>query len=251
MRRAVLLLAMALAGGSGSDAVPAPSECGPQLGCADPRGCPNLRIDPRSLDSVFIQIRSFSPTDCAVVEGDVIAGTRRLFSFDSILPNLGPGDLAVGRPMDHLGLFEYQACHDHYHLRGYAAYRLWTPTGYSTWTQLRAANPDICSSDLLAAHLPVAREMIAGRKEGFCLVDVEEVCPAGRPHRYSDCDLNQGISAGWSDIYTAFTEGQWVDITNTAPGTYIFEIEVNPLRMVTETNYMDNIAAKVVTIPAP
>ena len=251
MKRTFLLLALALAGGARADAAPTPSECGPLLGCADPRGCPNLRVDPRSLDSQFIQTLIFSPTSCPVVEGDVAAGTRRLISFASILPNLGPGDLSIGRPIDHLGLFEYQVCHDHYHLRGYSAYRLWTPAGYARWTQLRAANPDVCSSDLLAAHAPVAREMVAGRKQGFCVIDVEEVCPAGRPWRYDSCDLNQGISVGWSDIYSAFTEGQWIDITDLAAGTYILEIEVNPLRLVTETSYLDNVAAKVVDIPAP
>ncbi|HXU13360.1 MAG TPA: lysyl oxidase family protein [Candidatus Binatia bacterium] len=251
MRRTILLFAIALLGSGRLGAAPGPSECGPQLGCSDPRGCPNLRVDPRSLDTTFIQVLTFFANDCAVIEGDVLPGTRRLISFDSILPNLGPGDLAVGRPIDHLGLFQFQPCHGHYHLRGYAGYRLWAPEAYADWVQLRAANPGVCSSDLLAAHPPAARAMIAGRKEGFCVVDVEEVCQAGRPYRYDDCDLNQGISAGWSDIYTAFTEGQWIDITDVVPGTYVLEIEVNPLRLVTETNYVDNIAAKVVTIPAP
>lgn len=251
MKRTVLLMAMILAAWTRSPGAPTPSGCGALLGCSDPRGCPNLRVDPRSLTSTYIQVATFLPNDCAVIEGDVVAGQRRLISFDSILPNVGPGDLAIGRPIDHLGLYEYQSCHGHYHLRGYAGYRLWTPDGYTQWIQLRAANPDICSSDLLAEHPPVAREMISGRKEGFCAVDVREVCPAGRPYHYVDCDLNQGISVGWSDIYTRFTEGQWIDITDLAPGTYVLEIEVNPLRMVTETNYMDNVTAKVIQIPPP
>lgn len=250
MKRAVLVIMMILIGATRSGAQ-TPSECGTQLGCSDPRGCPNLRVDPRSLDTTFIQIMTFFANDCAVIEGDVVAGTRRLISFDSILPNIGQGDLAIGRPIDHLGLFEYQSCHGHYHLRGYAGYRLWSPSGYSMWTKLRAANPDVCSSELLAAHPLVAREMVSGRKEGFCVIDVEDVCQAGRPRRFNDCNLNQGISAGWSDIYGAFTEGQWIDITDTLPGTYVIEIEVNPLRMITETSYVDNIAAKVITIPAP
>lgn len=251
MRRAMLLLALVLDGGGRTHAAPAPVACETLLGCSDPRGCPNLRVDPRSLDSTYIQTATFEPDSCPVLEGVIGAGTRRLISFHSILANVGPGDLAIGRPADHLELFEYGACHDHYHLRGYAAYRLWTPSGYGRWTQLRAANPEVCSGDLLAAHQPVAREMIAGRKQGFCVVDVEEICPSGQTYRYDSCDLNQGIQVGWSDIYSAFTIGQWIDITALPAGTYVFEIEVNPERLVAETSYLDNVAARVVEIPAP
>lgn len=169
--------------------------------------------------------------------------------FDTILPNLGPGDLKVGDPAAHPGLFERGECHGHLHLRGYADYRLWTPSGYARWRDLRAANPDVCTDDLLGSHASLQNEMVAGHKQGFCVIDIEDVCRTGVPWHYGDCDLNQGISTGWSDIYDAGLEGQWIDITGLPSGNYVFEVEVNPLRLVVETNYINNAAAKVVTVP--
>src|SRR6185503_774046 len=124
MRRTILLFAIALLGSGRLGAAPGPSECGPQLGCSDPRGCPNLRVDPRSLDTTFIQVLTFFANDCAVIEGDVLPGTRRLIIYESHLPILGMGDRADSRQIDLLGLCQFTPCQRHYHQRGYAGYRL-------------------------------------------------------------------------------------------------------------------------------
>lgn len=251
LRWAFAILAVLGAGTSLLFAPAPPSPCVPTVPCGDPRGCPDLRADPRSTETIVFVTRSFAPDSCSVLEGHVLAGVRRLMSFDTYLPNLGAGDLLMGGPSKYPNLFEYATCHGHYHMKSYAAYRLWTLDGYARWRDLRKSNPDICSEDLLTSHKPLAREMIQGRKTGFCLADVEEVCGRGIPSLNFDCGENQGLTAGWTDIYGFLTESQWIDITDVAPGQYVFETEVNPLRIIMESNYLDNAVAKIITVPAP
>lgn len=227
---------------------PPASLCGAVIPCTHPRGCADLTVGRHSFDEILFSEPTFAPTSCDVLEGVVVAGKRKLLSFDTYLLNRGPGDLEIGRPQDHPAAFEYAACHDHFHLKGYADYRLWTTRGFERWRALKAQNPGVCSPDLLAGHPPVAREMVAGQKQGFCVIDIQPFC-TDRPFRFDDCDFNQGITAGWADIYDASLSGQWIDITDLAPGTYILEMEVNPLRLTTEDNYDNNSGAILVEIP--
>jgi len=75
--------------------------CTPQVPCADPRGCSDLSIDAGFLASVIIEFRTFAPTDCAVDEGMVTAGARKLLRFVTQTNNSGPGALFLGNPADH------------------------------------------------------------------------------------------------------------------------------------------------------
>ena len=113
-----------------------------------------------------------------------------------------------------------------------------------------AANPDALSSDLFAANPTIASQFIAGHKQGFCVIDVARVRGvngSSRP-KYTNCATNQGISAGWADSYVRTLDGQWIDITGLARGSYVLEVEVNAEHLFTETNYRNNSAAVTVSV---
>ena len=58
----------------------------------------NGSIDPGVLRSAQIDIHTFAPTDCAVVEGMATAGTRKMLLFSTVTNNIGPGALFLGPP---------------------------------------------------------------------------------------------------------------------------------------------------------
>ena len=75
---------------------------------------------------------------------------------------------ACGAPANG-NLFEWGACHGHWHFKKYAAYRLWTPAEFTKFQQLRAAaNPNVISDDIIAAN---NLHPIKGTKRGFCVID--------------------------------------------------------------------------------
>ena len=234
-----------------------PPVCTPEVPCADPRGCPDLTIDPGILASVTqVDHHTFLPTDCAVVEGMVAAGDRKLIIFSTQSNNRGPGALTLGNPADHPEWFTFATCHGHYHIKDYADYRLWTPSGYAQWKALRAANPGLCAQQVLDANPGLAAQVIRGNKLGLCFYDVvmmgqistaTETCPGTLdPQTYLSCD-DAGLGVCWADIYEAglygFVDGQWIDVTGVANGDYVLENESNATHLITETDYTNNSTA--------
>lgn len=233
---------------------PAPV-CTPQIPCSDPRGCPDLTIDPGVLTSANFDVHTFAPTDCAVVEGMVAAGKRDLIIFSTQTNNLGPGALVIGNPLDHPEWFEFATCHGHAHIKDYADYRLWTPAGYDLWRTLRAANPGLCGQQVLDANPGLASHLVRGNKLGLCFFDVVEMrevsiatqdCPRTLdPQTYMECD-NAGLGVCWADIYEpiyGFVDGQWIDVTDVPDGDYVLENESNAKRLITEADYSNNSTA--------
>jgi len=233
--------------------------CTPQVPCADPRGCPDLTIDPGILaarNSTIVQMHTFAPTDCAVVEGMAVAGTRRLLLFSTQSNNLGPGAVILGNPADHPDWFEFATCHGHYHIKDYADYRLWTTAGYAQWKALRAASPGACAAQVLDANPSLLSHLVKGNKLGLCFYDVlmmgqaraaTEICPRTLdPQTYLDCDF-AGLGVCWADIYSAglfgSIDGQWIDITGLADGEYVLENESNATHLITEADYNNNSTA--------
>jgi len=179
------------------------------------------------IQNTQIQERTFGASSCEVTEGCTVAGSRRLLRFDLLTPNIGEADLYLGaptragRPPD---MFEFGTCHNHWHLRGYADYRLFDMAG---------------------------AEVGRGHKQSFCLLDTARYMgmstdlPAAS--RYN-CG-NQGIHAGWYDLYGRSLDCQYVDITDVAPGTYRLRAQVNAERVVAESRYDDNEVFMTVVIP--
>jgi hypothetical protein len=229
-----------------------------QIPCRDPRGCPDLVVDAAKLGQWHVDAIDFSPTDCAVVEGCVpAAGKRLVLRFTSNTPNIGLGDLIIGDPTapENQGFFRLSECHRHLHFQEYADYRLWTPAGYQQWQALRAQRPGALARDLLGAHPEIAAQRVAGRKQGFCVIDL---LPANIPGpyglrpgvpKYTSCSSNQGLSTGYADEYTFGLDCQWIDVTNVAPGRYILEDEVNAEHLFAESSYRNNASAIEISVP--
>ncbi len=198
-------------------------ECSVQLGTAG-GVLPDLGIDEADMqDSMLIETRNFAPDHCAVFEGCVDGpGQRKLLRFNSTTPNYGPGDVFLGDPRSS-NTFEYSSCHDHYHFKEYADYRL----------------------------LDMAGNIVArGHKQAFCLVDLWQ--PPGLrgdpTPQFVHCGF-QGISAGWADVYHRGLDCQWIDITGVPSGRYVLEVVINPAHVIPEHNYANNTARAEVVVP--
>jgi hypothetical protein len=156
---------------------------------------------------------------CLFEEGCVTGtGLRRVVRFGTRIGNAGTRDLVVGAPTSGNPLWEFDACHGHYHYESYAQYDL-----------LDAATSE---------RLPI------GVKNGFCLRD-NEVWGSGPAKGTCDaynCE-SQGISAGCADVYDATLDCQWVDITDVSPGDYTLRVTTNPNAQISELDYTNNSAS--------
>jgi hypothetical protein len=160
----------------------------------------------------YVHVQSFTEDDCEVQEGFTTAGTHTLLRFDTETRNIGGGDLVLPDPETRPDLFEFAACHGHFHFKGFASYRL-----------------------LDSGGVPVA----LGKKVSFCLEDISRWDrTAKRAFRYTCSD--QGIQSGWADIYDAGLPGQWIDITGVPNGTYTLEITMDPLHVLDEADFTNN-----------
>ena len=166
--------------------------------------------------------RTFSSNDCEVVEGCATPGTHRLLSFTTETRNIGAGDLLIGDPSTN-ALFEFASCHGHYHFEQFADYTL-----------------------LDAASNVVA----AGHKVGFCLEDVRAWSPTAPPSAKYKC-FNQGIQAGWADVYSAGLPCQYIDVTGLPTGNYTLQMVVNPAGLLPESDTNNNVTLVPVVISTP
>jgi hypothetical protein len=183
---------------------------------------PDLIIAPyRAKTTIEYRRRAFSQGDCAYQEGCVRGvGGRKLLLLDGGIRNIGASDLVMGDPSRRTDLFVWSPCHQHYHLKGLANYRVLTLSG---------------------------RQVAKAYKQGFCLRDDEQKLLNAGPAKYT-CDY-QGISRGWQDTYDKSLDCQWVDITGVPPGAYNLEIVVNPNRILPESNYKNNKLVLRITVP--
>jgi hypothetical protein len=180
---------------------------------------PDLTIDAQQLKASMLMKRQvFTASDCAIVEQCVSGtGRRSLLRFDVVTPNIGPVDLTLGNPANS-SLFQYSACHGHYHFSGYAQYDLLGPDG---------------------------AQIMTGRKQAFCLEDFSPSSSNAHAPRYT-C-ANQGISAGWQDEYDSSLDCQWLDVTDIHPGNYQLRISINPLGLLQESDRTNNVATVPLT----
>lgn len=149
------------------------------------------------------------------VSGNPQNGSVRQRAWSS---SQGPGDapsVEVGNPEV---LFEEADGHDHFHLKNAMRYSLW--------------------------NLQRTAQVAPGQKAGFCLYDLQDApspappqdpqvytgdvthfCEQGNP---ASTSLRMGTSSGWRDVYDKALAYQWVDVSNTAPGTYLVGSEADP-----------------------
>jgi hypothetical protein len=106
---------------------------------------PDLTIWANSATNYQISTQTFLSTDCAVVEGMVQAGTRKLLLFTTETRNVGAIDWWLGNPVNNPA-FVWAPCHGHYHFNGFMQYRLLNGSG-----QLVAPGAKVGLSDGLLA----------------------------------------------------------------------------------------------------
>lgn len=184
-----------------------------------PTGVPDLTLDvDKARVDLSLREKTY-PLDACELHSDEDciggAGTRRLLGFSIRTPNVGSGDLLLGKPSDDNPIFQYSDCHNHYHFQGYAEYRLVDERG---------------------------GDVAVGRKQAFCLLDSErwatdDPTVATSP-RYR-CDY-QGIQRGWADSYTSHLPCQFIDVTGLPDGSYSLEVELNAGRTLVELDYDNN-----------
>jgi hypothetical protein len=197
---------------------------------ASPGGTPDLTVDlGKARIDLALRQKVFALDACELdADEDCIGGPgeRRLLMFSVKTPNIGDGDLFLGRPDRDNPNFEYSECHAHDHFTGYANYRMMNEGG---------------------------DEVAVGRKQAFCLLDSERyvtddptVALTGRYH----CDY-QGIQRGWADVYHAHLPCQFVDVTDLDPGNYTLEIELNAEQKLAELDYANNLATIEIDLEDP
>ena len=95
-------------------------------------------------------------------------------------------------------------------------------------------------------------------KLNYCLRDLELTRPGKRSpgvRHYPGCNQNPyrkgvtlGTSVGWSDIYPADYDKQWIRVGG-MHGCYAFEMRVDPENLLYESNENDNTSRRLVRLP--
>ncbi len=95
-------------------------------------------------------------------------------------------------------------------------------------------------------------------KLNYCLRDLERTRPGTRSpasRHYPGCNqdpyqdrVTLGTSVGWSDIYPADYDKQWIDVSGLR-GCFVFEMTVDPKHLLFESNEGDNSSRRRVRLP--
>jgi len=152
----------------------------------------------------------------------------------------------------------YRAGGGHIEVRGGATLRFTSVGSYfggSYWKvhqlarfELRRATPD-------GALAAVVR---TGPKLNYCLRDLERTRPGRRSpdnRHYPGCNqdpyrkrVTLGTSVGWSDIYPADYDKQYIDVSGLR-GCFAFTMTVDPEHLLFESNENDNSSQRLVRLP--
>lgn len=161
-----------------------------------------------------IHSQTFSASDHDVQDGCVTPGSHKLLRFDFLSHNAGDADLVVGSPAARPDLFVWSTAHGHYHLKDFNQFLFFDAAG------------------ALAT---------VGYKQAFCAIDIERISStASASGRFHDCNSNQGISAGWADVYNKFLPCQFIVIDGLPNGDYTLQSTTNTQHKVGEDCYGDN-----------
>jgi hypothetical protein len=208
--------------------------------------CPNLRISkPRDLfisrsgggrrllhSTSSVNSVGFGPIE---IRGIRIPGTR-LMRVNQRIHKRGGGKLTVpttGRLSFYPVPFQYR----YWKFRDAARFEIWAVDG--------AGNP--------------TKKLRTGPKFYYCLRDLERTRPGPHSPRhpvYPGCNQNPnqksivlGTSVGWSDIYPADYNEQYVNVSRLR-GCFAFYLEVDPKNHLRETNEDDNRSRVLIRLPS-
>jgi hypothetical protein len=127
--------------------------------------------------------------------------------------------------------------------------------GGAYWKVHQLARFELWSVD--AQHRPLHRVRV-GPKLNYCLRDLERTRPGRRSpdnRHYPGCNQDPyrdrvalGTSVGWSDIYPAGYDKQWIDAAGLR-GCFAFVMTVDPNGLLFESNEEDNSSHRLVRLP--
>jgi len=102
------------------------------------------------------------------------------------------------------------------------------------------------------------RRVRLGPKLNYCLRDLELTRPGRRSPssaHYPGCNqdpftdaVTLGTSVGWSDIYPADYDKQWIDVSGLR-GCFAFVMRVDPHNLLYESNERDNHSRRLIRLP--
>jgi hypothetical protein len=248
VKRRLFVLLVALAAGA---ALPvAASQAEPANPCAGPEArhllCPNLRIGPPS--DLYVQ--------------DAGRG-RQLLRATSDVRSRGRGPIELrghrsGWRTMRANQRIYRAGGGHVDVRTGASLRftdVGTYFGGSYWKVHQLARFELRRASPGGRLGPVVR---TGPKLNYCLRDLERTRPGARSpssRHYPGCDQNPyqdhvvlGTSVGWSDIYPADYDKQWINIAGLR-GCFALTMTVDPQQLLFESNERDNTSRRLLRLP--
>jgi hypothetical protein len=171
-----------------------------------------------------------------------VRGRRTLLTFSAAAENHGVGPLVVDSRRPSQASATMTARQVVWHRNGFHEF-VPTPVGTVRYVHSRDHN-HWHLLDFMRYRLTTQSGARIGRdhKTGYCLGDRYRIagvsfpaepvfpvyksqCGRSRPGRLS---LAQGISVGFGDLYPAFLEGQFIDITDVPTGNYALVMRVNP-----------------------
>ena len=166
-------------------------------------------------DAAHVPQNEKGGTKGSVIDGCVTPGMHRILKFDFLSKNIGDTDLVIGDPKNHLDWYEYSSAHGHYHLKDYNVYAIYDDKG---------------------------NQVSPGKKQGFCMVDIEAIpgFPNAGQQKFTDCNVNQGITVGWADVYGRDLACQFIVIDGVGDGDYTIIATTNASHVVPEDTYENN-----------
>jgi hypothetical protein len=141
-----------------------------------------------------------------------------------------------------VGVLQYvhAETHEHWHLLRFMTYELRRARDY------RLVEPD--------------------QKTGFCLGDRYDVDPLTQapgeppdrvyntncgPEQTDLLQIDEGISVGWGDVYEAWRDAQYLDVTGLPAGDYVLVHRVNPGRLLRESRYSNDASSALISLSWP
>ncbi len=207
--------------------------------------CPNLRIGP--------------PADLYVQS----AGGRVLLRATSDVRSRGRGPMELRGRRDGWHRMRvtqriYRAGGGHVEVRSRATLHftdVGADYGGSYWKVHRLARFELRR---VGRGRKLGRLVRTGPKLNYCLRDLQRTRPGRRSpsHRhYPGCDQNPyrdrvtlGTSVGWSDIYPAEYDRQWIEVSGLR-GCFAFTMTVDPKHLLYESEERDNTSRRLVRLP--
>ncbi len=136
--------------------------------------------------------------------GCITPGEHRLLRFDVLCHNAGDTDIVLGEPSSRPDLFAFSQDDRRYYLPDFV---------------------HVVLEDAAGTQVSVGHKRV-------CLIDVERIDAWGRDTpQFTDCNVNQGISAGWADLYRASLKCQYVVIDGVPDGTYTLRVSIDAQRI--------------------